>query len=126
MDEIVVDTKEKSDKVFFGQSFVAFLDILGFKSLVAYNSHDELVQIYQDLIVTTVSDIQRIENEVEESAKAQLGDQYEPVGMRLINVSDSIIIWTQNSRKDSLYNLILTVRNLLALSFKLGIPLRGV
>ena len=126
MEEIVIDTKEKSDKVFFGQSFVAFLDILGFKSLVGCNSHEDLIQIYEELIAKTVSDIQRIEKEVETSAKEELGDLYEPVGIRLINVSDSIILWTQNCRKDSLYNIILTVRNLLTLTFKLGIPLRGV
>lgn len=126
MEEIVIDTKEKSDEVFFGQSFVAFLDILGFKSLVAYNSHKDLVKIYEELIAKTVSDIQRIEAEVEAHAKEELGGHYEPVGLRLINVSDSIILWTQNCRRDSLYNIILTVRNLVALSFKLGIPLRGV
>ena len=126
MQELFIDSKEKSDKVFYGQSFVAFLDILGFKSLVTYNSHEDLVKIYEELIAKVVTDIQNIEKEVEASIRKKLDEHYEPVGIRLINISDSIIIWTQNCREGSLYSIIMTVRSLLALSFKLGIPLRGV
>jgi hypothetical protein len=125
MEERVIETKEEADKAFFDYSYVAFLDILGFKSLVDNNTHEELVAIYKNLVVGQVSKYLILQDVLEKSRKNEIKELFSSNKVRVVNISDSIIIWTQDSKEESLKNLLKAVKTLLASSINLGIPLRG-
>jgi hypothetical protein len=123
--ERVIKTKKDAEKYIFQPPYFAFLDVLGFKSLVKNNSHKTLVKLYKELIRYPVTAYNvSIENEQKEIEKT-LGEKFNPTGLRLVNISDSIMLWTSNNREHSLFELIYTVKLLMAAAFIKGIPLRG-
>lgn len=96
--------------------FIAFIDILGFKELVAYNSHEhvisklEKVQNYLDLL----SDRRPKENGNFQNAK-----------IHPYIFSDSIIIFTSDDSDGNLNYLIASCEVLFGFSIANGLPIKG-
>jgi hypothetical protein len=56
---------------------------------------------------------------------AEMGENYTDAGLRMVNISDSILIWTQHGQPSALFELVYAVSSLLAISLVQGLPLRG-
>ena len=121
----VIRTKEDADRIFFSEPYFAFLDILGFRELVKNNEHDYLVDIYKRLVNYQVEFYKQYSTKRAEALKERLKEYYEPNGLRLVNISDSIMLWTDNSKEGALYEIVTAVQMILGISMSVGIPLRG-
>jgi hypothetical protein len=118
-------TKKEQDKFFFGTPILAFLDILGFSDLVKHNAHSTVVHLYETLVKTPVEIYNKLHKVESESKIAELGENANLSGLRIINISDSIVIWTENSKQGSIIDLLFAVKLLMTSSMRLGVPLRG-
>jgi len=123
--EQVLKTKEEHDKFFFGRPILAFLDILGFSDLVKHNAHSTVGHLYDTLVNTPVDLYNKFQDEESKSKVAELGENAQLSGLKIINVSDSIVMWTENSKQGSIIDLLYAVKLLMTVSMKLGVPLRG-
>jgi hypothetical protein len=123
--EQILDTKEKRDKFFFGTPIMAFLDVLGFSDLVKHNSHATVGALYESLINTPVDMYNEFQKGEAENKVKEWGDRAQLSGLRIINVSDSIIAWTENSKQGSIIDLLYAIKSLMTVSMNLGLPLRG-
>lgn len=103
-------TEQLVNDLLFRKPYVAFLDILGFKSLVLNNKHEILIDLYQLLMNFQVDFCET---------------HYNYENIKIIIVSDSIILWTENSQEKTLIQLLEVVKFLLLHSISIGIPLRG-
>jgi len=119
------------EKFDFRPTFLAFMDVLGFRNLAEKNKHEELVNIYQNLIETLLNETvffsKRLEMEKIDDDKGrviQKIDQSLPKFNSMI-ISDSIIIWTNDASIVQLQRLILSIKKLLNLGIEKGLPLRG-
>lgn len=121
----VIKTKEDSDKIFFDQRYFAFLDILGFKELVKNNNHTVLTELYKRLVNYQVEYYSQFTEINAKGEKARLKEYYDPTGLRLVNISDSIMFWTDNTKLNSLYEIVSAVKMIMSISMSVGIPLRG-
>lgn len=124
-EEKVIQTKAEWDEAFWSTPYFAFLDILGFRELVKYNSHNDLVDLYKRLVNFPVEFYSEFHEKEEKSKKERFGENFEPTGLRIVNISDSIMIWTTNGKENTLIELVSAVKLLMSLSFSIGIPLRG-
>ncbi len=125
MKEEVIRTPEELEQRYFGQPFFAFIDILGFKGLVENNAHEDLGWLYERIVNLTVelySDYYESESKEKEKKYSQA---YKHVELELVNISDSILLWTKNSKPESLYQIVRAVRLLMTIGITIGIPLRG-
>ncbi len=123
--EQILETKEDFDNFFFNTPYFAFLDILGFTGLVRNNDHKTLVELYKTLVAFPVDSYSDFHNNDQKRLKEKLGEKFNTTGFRLVNISDSIVLWTNNSKEQSLIELLFAVRLLMSTSMTLGIPLRG-
>jgi len=98
--------------------FVAFLDLMGFKSLIENNKIDKLIELYKSALEDTVYKTFSIWERIPEAS-----DQY--LKINIIIISDSLIIWTENDDLNGFIKLVITVKNLLFSSIIKGLPLRG-
>jgi hypothetical protein len=121
----VLQTKEEQDKFFFGTPILAFLDILGFSDLVKHNAHSTVGHLYEALVNTPVDLYNKFQEQEAKYKNAELGENTQLSGLRIINVSDSIVAWTENSKQGSIIDLLYAVKILMTVSMKLGVPLRG-
>jgi|JI10StandDraft_1071094.scaffolds.fasta_scaffold554201_2 hypothetical protein len=116
----IISSMEEANLHLFTQPYVAFLDILGFSELVNNNNHDELVKLYKALIELPVKFLSQ-----ESATDDIIHEIFDTNEIKLVNISDSIVLWTKNSNEKSLWHLVNAVQLLLQLSMSLGIPLRG-
>lgn len=123
--ERILETKEDFDDFIFNPPYFAFLDILGFKALVKNNDHKILVELYENLFSFPVTFYNNFINNEQKNLEERFGQNFNPSGLRLVNISDSIVFWTKNSREQSLIELLYAIKLLMSVSMKLGIPLRG-
>ena len=121
----VLITKEEQDKFLFGTPVLAFLDILGFSDLVKHNAHSTVGHLYDTLVNNPVDLYNNFQSEESKSKVAELGENAQLSGLKIINVSDSIVMWTENSKQGSIVDLLYAVKLLMTVSMKLGVPLRG-
>jgi hypothetical protein len=121
----IIRTEDDADNFIWKTPYLAFLDILGFKELIKNNSHSEVVNLYKALINTPVEFYSKYNEQEQTLKKERLGEHFRPTGLRLVNISDSIMLWTKNSRESSLIDLISAVKVLMSTSISMGIPLRG-
>ncbi len=121
----VIRTKEDSDRIFFGKRYFAFLDILGFRELVKNNNHSVLTELYKRLVNYQVEFYSQFSEIEVKAKKKRLKEYYEPTGLRLVNISDSIMLWTDNTKLNSLYEIVSAVKMIMSTSMSAGIPLRG-
>jgi hypothetical protein len=124
-EENVIRTKEDADRAFWSKKYFAFLDIMGFRELVKNNSHEELVTLYKRLVNFQVEFYSNYHKENEKAREERLKEYFEPTGLRLVNISDSIMLWTKDSKEGSLIELASAVKLLMSISMSIGIPLRG-
>ncbi len=107
--------------------FVAFLDILGFKEIVQNNDHEDLVSIFKDHIhlnlQIAIANGMYIHSEGNQEKKVFA--DFNKIKINSFVISDSIIIWTNNSSVLEFVYLIQALQIFLAGTFVNGIPLRG-
>lgn len=124
-EENIIRTKEDADRAFWGGKYFAFLDIMGFRELVRNNSHLELVDLYKRLVNFQVEFYEDYYKKEEKFRAEKLGEYFIPTGLRLVNISDSILFWTNDTKENSLFELSYAVKLLMSISMSIGIPLRG-
>lgn len=111
--------QEKNEEHTSESTYVAFLDILGFKELVTNNTHEELKHIYNVVIEKSLD---KVANGLE---KGILDTQIFKADVNFLTVSDSIIIWTDDDSYASFVSIVISVWSAMAEFFIEGIPLRG-
>ncbi len=100
------------------ETYVAFLDILGFKDLVYNNSHKKLTELYESVI-------EKLLNKVSSNYEADKLKYQKDNDLYFLSVSDSIIIWTEKNNPAAFTELLVVTCEVLAEFFEAGIPLRG-
>lgn len=101
------------------KSYVAFLDILGFKDLVNNNSHEELIDIYRLFLTCNATSLTHTYKKLQLTTT-----NTEEFKVNWMIVSDSIILWAKDDMK-SFINIIINVNNLISSAIKSGLPIRG-
>lgn len=101
--EIVKESKDTGD------CFVAFLDILGFKDRVARTSHADLRAL-----------LWKFNTQI-----SKIAGQYSRGKLELVQFSDSIVLFTQDTKSASLEALALTVRGIMSEAIGDMIPIKG-
>ena len=104
-------------------SFVAFFDVLGFKNLVEKNSHEELIEIYEDKLYNTLNLSENIFNPILKFFTPEV--EKDTLNIKTYLISDSIILIQNDLTKRGFLNMIAKCQLLLSHSFADGIPLRG-
>jgi len=123
--EPVILTKENAQEILYKQPYLAFLDILGFSALVKKNTHDALLKLYDDIFSETVQRVDEMMKKLNESKAKKQGEEYIDSGLRIVNISDSIIIWTQHGNPNALFEIVFAASTLMGISLIRGLPLRG-
>jgi hypothetical protein len=93
--------------------FVAFFDIMGFKNLVQFNNHDQIIKLMGE-----------ISSVVKNFDSSTFGDESDCT-IRTTIFSDSIIIISNNDSINSAANIIFHAAFLMRKSVELGIPIKG-
>ncbi|WP_217559451.1 hypothetical protein [Paenibacillus sp. GbtcB18] len=99
-------------------SYVAFLDILGFKDLVDKNSHLDLQTIFSNDIMHNINRTKKMMDDV----NSELGM---PSAIQVLSVSDSIIMWTEGTSPVQFVNIVNAAFSALLFFMQRGAPLRG-
>ena len=107
--------------------YVAFLDVLGFDSLVRNNSHESLEGIYSEALLGGLSLglSNRNYKVYEVDGQSCLTNDVTATPVNSLVVSDSVIIWTNDDSYDAFRSIVSVVRGVLAHSCFNGLPLRG-
>lgn len=121
----IIRTKKDADEFLYKDSYFAFLDILGFKSLVQKNAHSTLVELYDKLFTAQTSAVAENIKKLSQRQQEQKGENYTDAGLRMVNISDSILIWTEHGQPTALFEIVYAVSSLLSISLVQGLPLRG-
>lgn len=100
------------------RTYVALLDILGFKELASNNSHSDLIEIYRTFD-------RAIKNSLAGNNFTKNGPDLSKTKVNTMTISDSVILWTDNAEIDDFYMLLILVRDLLFHGFFCGLPFRG-
>ena len=110
------------------ETFVAFLDVLGFRDIVYNNNHESLTKIYDDLLLpavqigATMGEFQSIKGKDGQNLIVADLDQLK---VNALVVSDSIMFWTDDTTREDFVLLIGAIRQLLHSSFFIGLPMKG-
>lgn len=121
----IIQTKKDADEFLYKEPYFAFLDILGFKSLVQKNAHSTLVELYDKLFTAQTSAVAENVQKLSQRQQEQKGENYTDAGLRMVNISDSILIWTGHGQPTALFEIVYAVSSLLSISLVQGLPLRG-
>lgn len=125
MDGFEIETEQDAFEAFWKKPYFAFLDVLGFKNLVKKNSHSELVKIYMQVLMTPVEIYGKYYQNQQKAKEIKLSEYFTYTGLKYLNVSDSILLWTDNCKEQSLIDILNAVKFLMSTSLSLGVPLRG-
>jgi hypothetical protein len=111
----------------YESTYVACLDILGFKDIVLGHSHEHLESLYLRAFCGTIEHALSNGKYIlqDDGDSERIGPDTRQAAVNSILVSDSIVIWTNDGSAESFSHIVTAVRNLLALSMMDGIPLRG-
>lgn len=121
----IMETQADANEFLYKRPYFAFLDILGFKALVKNNSHAALVELYDKIFSAQVDKVSKGHKEFAEKQAGRLGEKYTDAGLEMINISDSILIWTKHGQPSALFELVMAVSTLMGISLIQGLPLRG-
>ena len=121
----VLNTKQDADEILYKDPYLAFLDVLGFENLVKRNIHPVLTDIYEKLLIAQVERTSKKQTEYAKSRTEQLGEEYRDCNLQLVNISDSILIWSEHGQPSALFEIVFAVSSLLGISMAQGLPLRG-
>ena len=105
--------KQKNDWKITTERFVAFIDIMGFKNLVAKSTHDEIYKM-----------MKTINDQREENANMPWSGIEEKL-VRATTYSDSIIIYSKDDSEESFDSICNTVSGLTYDLFKDNVPHKG-
>ncbi|RYX99707.1 single-stranded-DNA-specific exonuclease RecJ, partial [bacterium] len=86
-------------------SFVAFFDILGFKNLVEKNSHEDLLEIYQESLYESLDLTDKYSNPIYTAISPE--QEKDSSSIRIFVISDSIILVQEiflNNKSDWIFN----------------------
>ncbi|HCG9584327.1 TPA: hypothetical protein ACF3XD_004549 [Vibrio parahaemolyticus] len=106
--------------------YIAFFDILGFKDLVFNNDHEALEGIYEHFSKAahlSLANFQAQEGQIADNSISDV-DMSKATVNSLI-VSDSVIFWTDSDSPNDFIEIIHASQLMLAISFKIGVPVRG-
>lgn len=109
-------------------TYVALLDILGFKDMIYNNSHETLDRIYSDVFSLAVglgTSLGAYTKTTSQNGGEIITPHRKLAIVHSLIISDSIIFWTEDNSSDSLNRIIYAVRMLLVKSFLGKLPLRG-
>lgn len=104
--------------------YIAFLDILGFKDLVAKNGHAELVRKFNLILVTLELSLSQGKYVLSTSGDKAVAD-LNNARINCLTISDSVILWTDDSSMKSFVDLIVVLFQFMQGAFASGFPLRG-
>jgi len=121
----IIETKKDADEFLYKAPYFAFLDILGFKSLVQKNVHPVLVNLYDKLFTAQTEAVAANLKKLSARQVEIKGEDYKDAGLRMVNISDSILIWTQHGQPTAIFEIVYAVSSLLGISLVQGLPLRG-
>jgi hypothetical protein len=109
---------------YYPKTYVAFLDILGFKDLVNNNTHDQLTSIYFNLANAVTEIVSTIIKKTSPHTMKKIVSKNES-NINSIIISDSILFWANGSSNRDFFNILIVVSKLLTKSIFLGLPMRG-
>ena len=109
---------------------VAFLDVLGFKSLVETVEHDKLVEIYSQLqatarLQTTTPVFPDDHRRFDADAYYEDHEVSRRPNVHVAMASDSIVVYSRSDGYEDALAVVAAARALLLAGFRHGIPLRG-
>ena len=110
---------------FYPKSFVALIDILGFKSIIENSESEEYNMVFQNL-TEIVSSQHTYTLTYPEKGKSEFKlNQHQEINYLII--SDTIILWSDDTSYPSFYSIVKAVRNIIWKCFKTqyNIALRG-
>jgi len=102
--------------------YVGFLDIMGFKDMLARMSHEKVYELMKS-VSSSVSSVQSVFTIDYESENDD--DERIEVNVTMMLYSDSIMIYTRDDEQHSLDNLITSISELSLSLFNDGIPHKG-
>lgn len=98
--------------------FVGFLDILGFKDLVARNTHSDIYKKLNE-ISSTKSFLENIDSDTKSEYKIDDAEIY------IVTFSDSIVVFSKNDNVANFQYFLVSIRWLVAKTLENGTPLKG-
>lgn len=101
--------KQKNNYKVTTNRFVAFLDIMGFKDMVAREDHEEIYRKLQ--LISKIKDT--------------LTDENENRGIRIVMFSDSIIIYSNDDSIECFHNFLIRVNIAFSTIIHRQIPIKG-
>ncbi len=104
-------------------SFVAFFDILGFKNMVEKNSHEDLMEIYEEYLYENLNLTENLFDPIYQIITPE--SEKKSLDIRTFVISDSIILVQNDMSQRGFLNLVAKCQVLLSSSLSDGIPLRG-
>jgi class 3 adenylate cyclase len=107
--------------------FVAFADILGFRSMVSTLSHEQLGNIYQRtfMVVAQVASAHGRWLTTERGGETIVVADESQAKITMRVMSDSVVLWSDSDRHIDFVDLVIAVRHLLVLGVFAGLPMRG-
>lgn len=106
-------------EMLYPNTYVAVLDILGFKELVERNSTEELIKIYGKLKTTLMATTALYPKDKQKAEFPHLNI------MDSLIISDTIIVWTPYSTIVQFHGILNQVSVFLKRAFFIGLPCRG-
>lgn len=121
----IIRTREDANEFLFKEPYLAFLDILGFSALVANNPHERLEDLYDNIFTETVQRVDGMMKDLKEKYGDKRPEGATDTGLKIINISDSIIMWTAHGQPEALFEIVFAASALMGISMVRGLPLRG-
>jgi len=106
--------------------YICFLDILGFKELLAQNKFTELQKYLEDFTRYISGSVYKRKTNADELKRSKEPNNNNNHKLKILIISDSIIITTENKSFKALATLIDTSIDFVSASYKAGLALRGV
>ena len=110
------------------KTYIAFLDILGFKELVRQNPHEDLIKIYDNLFSVAnglaLSSGQFVSIKTDDGRSYSTPD-YSKASVNSLIVSDSVLFWTNDDSPQSFIDILVCTGKLLSNAIFMGLPMRG-
>lgn len=107
----------------YDKAYVAMLDILGFKEFVTHANPETVISTF-DKLTTIVANQLSHTMKFDDKGNMTLV-QNEHQDFNYVIISDTILIWTENTDYNTFYTILYVVKNIMYHAFKLYIPLRG-
>lgn len=111
---------DKIDLETFDQAYVLSLDILGFSKIVKNNSHQHLVNLFEDYTNTYNVDLDLVNKHYLRTFFSDSSGV-----LKSLFISDTLIIYSLNAEIENFIKMVALAQVIITNSFELGVPLRG-